>query len=54
MDAKEKILVGMLELIWDKGLEKASIGSLAKKIKISPGNIYYYFTDIKYTLLLLF
>ncbi|MCP1225269.1 TetR/AcrR family transcriptional regulator [Sebaldella sp. S0638] len=45
MDTKEKILVGMLELIWDKGLEKASIGSLAKKIKISPGNIYYYFTD---------
>jgi AcrR family transcriptional regulator len=45
MDTKEKILLGMLELIWDKGLEKASIGSLAKKIKISPGNIYYYFTD---------
>ena len=45
MDTKEKILVGMLELIYEKGLEKASIGTLAKKIKISPGNIYYYFED---------
>ena len=44
MDTKERILEGMLELIQEKGLEKASIGTLAKKIKISPGNIYYYFS----------
>ena len=44
MDTKEKILEGMLELIWEKGLEKSSIGALAQKIKISPGNIYYYFS----------
>ncbi|MBP9479140.1 MAG: TetR/AcrR family transcriptional regulator [Sebaldella sp.] len=45
MDTKEKILMGMLELIWDVSLEKASIGTLARRIKVSPGNIYYYFKD---------
>ncbi|WP_218564941.1 TetR/AcrR family transcriptional regulator [Sebaldella termitidis] len=33
----------MLRLIWEVGLEKSSIALLSQKIKISPGNIYYYF-----------
>ena len=40
MDTRERILEGMLELIRENGLEKASIGTLAKKIKIRPGNRY--------------
>ena len=43
LHTKEKILTGMLKLIWEVGLEKASIALLSQKIKISPGNIYYYF-----------
>ena len=42
LHTKEKILTGMLKLIWEVGLEKASIALLSQKIKISPGNIYYY------------
>ena len=45
METKERILIGMLDLIWEVGLEKASIGTLSRRIKISPGNIYYYFKD---------
>lgn len=47
MDTKEKILLGMLDLIYELGLEKASIGKLCKKAKISPGNIYFYFESKK-------
>ena len=47
MDTKERILLGMLELIQEVGLEKASIGKLCKKISISPGNIYFYFDSKK-------
>ena len=43
LHTKEKILTGMLRLIWEVGLEKSSIALLSQKIKISPGNIYYYF-----------
>ncbi len=43
MDTKEKILLGMLDLIYEVGLEKASMGKLSKKINASPGNIYFYF-----------
>ncbi len=42
LHTKEKILTGMLRLIWEVGLEKSSIALLSQKIKISPGNIYYY------------
>ena len=44
LHTKEKILTGMLRLIWEVGLEKSSIALLSQKIKISPGNIYYYFS----------
>lgn len=47
MDTKEKILLGMLDLIYELGLEKASIGKLCKKVNISPGNIYFYFDSKK-------
>ena len=43
MDTKEKILLGMLDLIREVGLEKASMGKLSRKIHASPGNIYFYF-----------
>lgn len=43
MDTKEKIMFGMLDLIQEVGLEKASMGKLSQKIKISPGNIYFHF-----------
>ena len=43
LHTKDKILNGMLKLIWEVGLEKSSIALLSKKIKISPGNIYYYY-----------
>ena len=43
LHTKEKILTGMLRLICEVGLEKSSIALLSQKIKISPGNIYYYF-----------
>jgi AcrR family transcriptional regulator len=43
LHTKEKILTGMLKLIWEVGLEKSSIALLSQKIKISPGNIYYYY-----------
>ena len=43
LHTKEKILTGMLRLIWEVGLEKSSIALLSQKIKISPGNIYYYY-----------
>ncbi|MCP1223520.1 TetR/AcrR family transcriptional regulator [Sebaldella sp. S0638] len=43
MDTKEKILLGMLDLIYEVGLEKASMGKLSQKINASPGNIYFYF-----------
>lgn len=43
MDTKEKILLGMLDLIYEVGLEKASMGRLSQKINVSPGNIYFYF-----------
>ncbi|MCP1225268.1 TetR/AcrR family transcriptional regulator [Sebaldella sp. S0638] len=33
----------MLKLIWEVGLERSSIALLSQKIKISPGNIYYYY-----------
>ena len=45
MDTKEKILLGMLDLVAETGLEKASIGRLCKKIKVSPGNVYFYFSS---------
>lgn len=45
METKERILVGMLDLIAEEGLEKASIGRLCKKIKVSPGNVYFYFAS---------
>jgi AcrR family transcriptional regulator len=45
METKEKILLGMLDLIAETGLEKASIGRLCKKIKVSPGNVYFYFAS---------
>ena len=44
MDTKEKILLGMLDLIYEEGLEKASMGKLSQKINASPGNIYFYFS----------
>ena len=44
MDTKEKILLGMLDLIQEVGLEKASMGKLSQKIHASPGNIYFYFS----------
>ena len=44
LHTKEKILTGMLRLIWEVGVEKSSIALLSQKIKISPGNIYYYFS----------
>jgi AcrR family transcriptional regulator len=53
MDTKEKILLGMLDLIREVGLEKASMGKLSRKIHASPGNIYFYFkgkTDLIDTL----
>ena len=31
-DTKEKILLGMLDLIYEVGLEKASMGKLSKKM----------------------
>ena len=43
LHTKEKILTGMLKLIWEVGLERSSIALLSQKIKISPGNIYYYY-----------
>ena len=43
LHTKDKILNGMLKLIWEVGLEKSSIALLSQKIKISPGNIYYYY-----------
>ena len=43
LHTKEKILTGMLRLIWEVGLEKSSIALLSQKIRISPGNIYYYY-----------
>ena len=43
LHTKQKILAGMLKLIWEVGLERSSISLLSKKIKISPGNIYYYY-----------
>ena len=43
LHTKEKILDGMLKLIWEVGLEKSSIALLSQKIKISPSNIYYYY-----------
>ena len=43
LHTKDKILTGMLKLIWEVGLEKSSIALLSQKIKISPGNIYYYY-----------
>ena len=47
MDTKEKILLGMLDLIQEVGLEKASMGKLSQKIHASPGNIYFYFSGKK-------
>ena len=47
MDTKEKILLGMLDLIQEVGLEKASMGKLSQKIHASPGNIYSYFSGKK-------
>lgn len=47
MDTKEKILLGMLDLIQEVGLEKASMGKLSQKIHASPGNIYFYFSRKK-------
>lgn len=43
LHTKDKILAGMLNLIWEVGLERSSIALLSQRIKISPGNIYYYF-----------
>ena len=45
IETKDKILLGMLDLIAETGLEKASIGRLCKKIKVSPGNVYFYFAS---------
>ena len=45
IETKEKILLGMLDLVAETGLEKASIGRLCKKIKVSPGNVYFYFSS---------
>ena len=36
MDTKEKILLGMLDLIYEEGLEKASMGKLSQKIMPVP------------------
>ena len=47
MDTKEKILLGMLDLIQEVGLEKASMGKLSQKIHARPGNIYFYFSGKK-------
>ena len=47
MDTKEKILLGMLDLIQEVGLEKASMGKLSQKIHASPRNIYFYFSGKK-------
>ena len=47
MDTKEKILLGMLDLIQEVGLEKASMGKLSQRIQASPGNIYFYFKGKK-------
>ena len=47
MDTKEKILLGMLDLIQEVGLEKASMGKLSQRIQTSPGNIYFYFKGKK-------
>lgn len=47
MDTKEKILLGMLDLIQEVGLEKASMGKLSQKTHASPGNIYFYFSGKK-------
>ena len=47
MDTKEKILLGMLDLIQEVGLEKASMGKLSQRIHTSPGNIYFYFDGKK-------
>ena len=47
MDTREKILSGMLDLIKEVGLEKASMGKLSKRIHASPGNIYFYFEGKK-------
>ena len=47
MDTKEKILLGMLDLIQEVGLEKASMGKLSQKIHASPVNIYFYFSGKK-------
>lgn len=43
MDTRKKIILGMLDLIYEVGLEKASMGKLSRKINVSPGNIYFYF-----------
>ena len=57
IETKEKILLGMLDLVAETGLEKASIGRLCKKIKVSPGKcIFLLFQQsriIEYTILLL-
>lgn len=45
MGTKNKIFNAMLELIQEVGLEKASIGTLSKKVGMSPGNIYYHFSS---------
>ena len=45
IETKDKILLGMLDLVAETGLEKASIGRLCKKIKVSPGNVYFYFAS---------
>ena len=52
LHTKEKILTGMLKLIWEVGLERSSIALLSQKIKISPGNIYYYYKGKKKLLIL--
>ena len=42
MDKKDVIKI-TLELIKEKKLEKASIGEIVRRLKLSPGNLYYHF-----------
>ncbi len=42
---KEKVIKITLELIKEKKLEKTSIGEIVKRLKSSPGSLYYHFNS---------
>lgn len=42
---KEEVIKMTLELLKEKKLEKTSIGEIVKKLKASPGNLYYHFKN---------